>query len=231
MTRLPHPGIRRMNVLPQQTNVPFHRIEMALILRRRLADLLLIGITVTALIVLFILTPTLGIVGWLYVLQHLIVVTIAMTRSEPRAVDYSALSSVAVGVAYLCPYAQVICLYWWPGRMVWPEGGLVLVTVAAVFSVVCLLTMGNQFGVRPALRDLVTRGPYRGVRHPLYLSYVIAAIGFNLQLSNLATLFLVLVGWAAMVYRIRAEERVLSRNPRWLAYAQLVRYRLVPGVW
>ena len=87
------------------------------------------------------------------------------------------------------------------------------------------------FGVRPALRGLVTHGPYRVVRHPLYLSYVIANIGFNLQVWNLATLFLALIGWAAMVYRIRAEERVISRDPVWPDYVALVQYRLVPGVW
>jgi protein-S-isoprenylcysteine O-methyltransferase Ste14 len=58
-----------------------------------------------------------------------------------------------------------------------------------------------------------------------------AAIGFNLQVWNLATLLLVLFGWAAMVYRIIAEERVLSRDPEWPAYVASVRYRLLVGVW
>jgi protein-S-isoprenylcysteine O-methyltransferase Ste14 len=208
-----------------------HLNELAPILERRFADLLLVCVTSAALVVLFLLTPTLGIVGWLYVLQHLLVVGIALTRPEPLVADYSVPSNIAVGVAYLCPYAQVICLYWWPGKVTWPEGGLVLVTLAAVFSVVCLLTLGKRFGVRPALRGLVTGGPYRVVRHPLYLSYVIAGIGFNLQASNLATLLLLFLGWASMVYRIRAEERVLSKNPGWPAYVGLVRYRLVPGLW
>jgi protein-S-isoprenylcysteine O-methyltransferase Ste14 len=201
------------------------------ILERRLADLLLVFVTSAALVVLFLLTPTFGIVGWLYVMQHLLVLGMALTRPEPLVADNSVPSNVAVGAAYVSPYAQVICLYWWPGKVAWPEGGLVLVTLAAVFSVVCLLTIGNQFGVRPALRGLVTGGPYRLVRHPLYLSYVIAAIGFNLQVWNLATLLLVLLGWAALVYRILSEERVLSRDAGWPAYVALVRYRLVPRVW
>ena len=215
----------------QHIGVQSHLIELASILERRLADLLLFGVTATALVVLFLLTPNLGIVGWIYVMQHLLVLGFALTRPEPLVADYSVPSNIAVGVAYACPYAQVICLYWWPGKVAWPQGGLVLVTFAAVFSVVCLLTLGKRFGVRPALRGLVTRGPYRVVRHPLYLSYVIAAIGFNLQVWNVATLLLSLLGWAAMVCRIRAEERVPFRDPGWASYVALVRYRLAPGLW
>jgi len=91
--------------------------------------------------------------------------------------------------------------------------------------------MGRRFGVRPALRGLVTTGLYRFVRHPMYLSYIIADIGYNLQEWNFVTLLLVLVGWMSLVYRIHAEERVISQHAEWAAYAALARYRLFPGVW
>jgi protein-S-isoprenylcysteine O-methyltransferase Ste14 len=91
--------------------------------------------------------------------------------------------------------------------------------------------MGRLFGVRPALRGLVTRGPYKLVRHPIYLSYVIADIGYNLQEWNSVTIALVLIGWASLVYRINAEERLLSHHPGWQTYAASVRSRLLPGVW
>jgi protein-S-isoprenylcysteine O-methyltransferase Ste14 len=221
--------VNAANATKQLVGLP--TIELSPILQRRFADLLLFCVTATALVFLFLLTPTVGIVGWLYVLQHLIVLGMALTRRDPLVADYSAPSSIAVGVAYVCPYAQVICLYWWPGKVTWPEAGLVLTTLAAVLSIVCLVTLGKRFGVRPALRGLVTAGPYRLVRHPLYLSYVIAAIGFNLQVWNLATILLVLLGWAAMVYRIVSEERLLARDPNWPTYVALVRYRLIPGVW
>jgi protein-S-isoprenylcysteine O-methyltransferase Ste14 len=199
--------------------------------KRRFADLLLLGVTSIELIVIFLLTQSFTIVDRIYVLQHLIVLGIALTRDSPRAWDYSMSSSVAVGVAYIYPYAQVIYLRLSSGYIVSPVAGLILVTFAAILSLISLLMMGRAFGVRPALRDLVTTGPYRFVRHPMYLAYFLADIGYNLQESNVVTVLFVLVGWVSLVYRIRAEERVLSQHPAWPAYLSLVRYRIFPGLW
>jgi len=198
---------------------------------RRFADLLLFCVTLTELVILFLWTSTFTITDWIYVLQHFIVLGIAVTRPHPRVRDHSIASSMAVGVAYAYSYAQVIYLRWSPGYVAWPAAGLVLVTLAAGLSLVSLLALGRNFGIRPALRNLVTSGPYRFVRHPMYLSYVLADIGYNLQEWNSVTLLLVLIGWASLVYRIHAEERLLSQHSEWPAYAVLARYRLFPGLW
>jgi len=200
-------------------------------LRRRFADLLLFCVTSTELVILFLLTLTFGIADWIYVLQHAVVLGIALARPTPTARDYSIASSTAVIVAYAYPYAQVICLRWSPGDVAWPEVGLALVIFAAGLSLVTLLTLGRLFGVRPAVRGLATSGPYRFVRHPMYFSYILADIGYNLEEWNLVTLLLVLIGWAALVYRIYAEERVLSQHSGWQSYAASVRSRLFPGLW
>jgi protein-S-isoprenylcysteine O-methyltransferase Ste14 len=198
---------------------------------RRFADLLLFCVTLAELVILFLLTPTFTITDWIYVLQHFIVLAIAVMRPRPKVWDYSVASSVAVGIAYVYPYAQVIYLRWSPGYVTSPTAGLVLVTLAAGLSLVSLLTMGRLFGIRPALRGLVTTGPYKLVRHPIYLSYVIGDIGYNLQEWNFITLLLVLIGWMSLIYRIYAEERLLSQHAEWPAYVTSVRYRLLPGLW
>jgi len=125
----------------------------------------------------------------------------------------------------------VMLLHRFPGHVTWPAGGLVLVIIGAVLSLAGLISLGRFFGVRPALRGLATRGAYGLVRHPLYVSYMIQDVGYNLHEWNVGTLILVALGWASMVYRIHAEERVLSQNADWASYAGRVRYRLVPGVW
>jgi len=198
---------------------------------RRLGDFLLFGVTSVELALLFFLTPTFTIVDWIYVLQHLLVLGIALTRRPPQVQDISLPSSAAVIVAYAYPYAQVIYLRWVPGDPAWPTAGLVLVALATCLSIASLISLGRRFGVFPALRDLQTRGPYRLVRHPMYLAYVIADIGYNLQEWNSGTALLVITGWVSLLYRIHAEERILSHDAGWSAYAASVRHRLLPGLW
>jgi len=48
-------------------------------LGRRLADLLLFCVTATELVILFLLTPTFTIADWIYVMQHLLVLGVALT--------------------------------------------------------------------------------------------------------------------------------------------------------
>jgi protein-S-isoprenylcysteine O-methyltransferase Ste14 len=207
------------------------RSHVSGISRRRLGDFLLFGVTSAELVLLFFLTSTFTITDWVYVSQHLLVLGIALTRPPPEVQDHSLFPSIAVVVSYAYPYAQMTYLRWVPGNPVWPAGGLVLVLLAACLSFASLLSLGRCFGIWPALRGLAMKGPYRFVRHPMYLAYVLADIGINLQEWNFGTALLVMAGWASLFYRIRAEERILSQDAGWSTYVALVRYRLFPGLW
>jgi protein-S-isoprenylcysteine O-methyltransferase Ste14 len=91
--------------------------------------------------------------------------------------------------------------------------------------------LGRSFGVVAADRGLKVRGPYRLVRHPIYLSHSVTLAGFlvaNFQSVNLA---LVCVIMTCQLLRIRSEERVLSHSADYDAYRANVRWRLVPGLY
>ena len=197
----------------------------------RVADFVLFVVTVVELGFLLVLVPRFTATDWIYVAQHVLVLGIALTRHPPRAQDRSPASTVAVVVSYAYPYAQVALLRWGTGYVVWPTVGLLLVTVAAGLSLASLLTLGRGFGLRPALRHLATTGSYRLVRHPIYLAYILADVGYNLTEWARGSVLLMLVGWASLVYRIQAEERILSQDGAWADYRASVRYRLIPRIW
>lgn len=80
---------------------------------------------------------------------------------------------------------------------------------------------------------LVSSGPYRHVRHPLYLATIIAFVGIGLVLGNwCAVAALGILPTTALVHRIRVEEQILERSlgHDYAAYANS-RARLVPRVW
>ncbi len=75
-------------------------------------------------------------------------------------------------------------------------------------------------------------GPYRFVRHPGYVGYILQPLGTALLLGSLWALIPGIVAVAAMVTRTSLEDRMLQAGlPGYQEYAQSIRYRLVPGVW
>jgi len=79
---------------------------------------------------------------------------------------------------------------------------------------------------------VVTHGPYRFVRHPIYLGGVLVMLGESLWLGSNLALVAMCVPTAILVARIHLEERFLLANLQGYGdYAARVRQRLIPGVW
>ena len=116
-----------------------------------------------------------------------------------------------------------------------PEGaGVTLQMIGLGWQVLSKATLGRSFGLLPATRGLVTGGPYRVVRHPIYLGYLVSHLGFLLtnfswqNMAVLATLYL------AQIVRMVREEAVLEAGEQQRAYREYraaVRYRIVPYVY
>ena len=97
----------------------------------------------------------------------------------------------------------------------------------SIWIVACL---GRSTSVAPQARRLVTGGPYRIVRHPLYLCEEIAILGIVLvKLSPLA-LAVAAVQWAFQLKRMHEEEKVLRQAfPAYDRYAASVP-RVIPRI-
>lgn len=93
------------------------------------------------------------------------------------------------------------------------------------------LVLRRSFGIAPANRGLKLTGPYRVVRHPMYGGYLLSHIGIFLLMPSWLNLTVYVIGWAAQIRRLGAEERILSLDPKYTQYMSEVRYRLIPGVY
>jgi protein-S-isoprenylcysteine O-methyltransferase Ste14 len=106
-----------------------------------------------------------------------------------------------------------------------------LTMIGSVGAVVALSQLGRSFSIMAESRQLVTTGPYRLVRHPLYLAEGIATVGVFMQFASVWTALLLAVQIAFQLRRIHNEELVLTtRFPGYTAYSQTTA-RLIPGIY
>lgn len=79
---------------------------------------------------------------------------------------------------------------------------------------------------------VITSGPYRYVRHPMYAMMFLMWPGTALLLGSGWALIPAAAIIAVFVIRTALEDRMLQAElPGYAEYAQRTRYRLVPGVW
>ena len=90
--------------------------------------------------------------------------------------------------------------------------------------------LGRNFGIIPAHRGVSERGPYKLVRHPLYASYFLMHAAFVAANTSAWNIGLWIAAEAAQMWRTVFEERVLRTDPRYVAYQQRVRWRMIPFV-
>jgi len=105
-----------------------------------------------------------------------------------------------------------------------------LMVAGLAVNIAAKLFLNRSFGVVAANRGVKRGGPYRLVRHPMYLGYFATQFGFLLSSFSIQNLALYLIAWVFQLLRILEEERFLSLDPAYRAYQSTVRYRLFPGL-
>ncbi|MBV1689350.1 isoprenylcysteine carboxylmethyltransferase family protein [Novosphingobium sp. G106] len=109
------------------------------------------------------------------------------------------------------------------------QAALGLSAVGGIIAIWAKLALRRSFGAIAANRGVKRGGPYRFVRHPMYLGYILIQIGFLLGYFSFPLLGLYVVVWAIQILRIREEEKVLLQDAAYREFANDVPRRLVPG--
>ena len=95
--------------------------------------------------------------------------------------------------------------------------------------------LGRQWSAQVELRaehELIERGPYAWVRHPLYAGLAGVSIALALVTANGLWVGFALLVLAFLPVRILREEKMmLAGVPGYADYTQAVRYRLLPRIW
>jgi protein-S-isoprenylcysteine O-methyltransferase Ste14 len=79
---------------------------------------------------------------------------------------------------------------------------------------------------------VITTGPYRVVRHPMYLGSIVFLISIPLALGSLYALIPSALCMVLLIIRTHLEDKTLHAELEgYPEYAQKTRFRLFPGIW
>jgi protein-S-isoprenylcysteine O-methyltransferase Ste14 len=131
------------------------------------------------------------------------------------------------------------------GRLHWSDGVPVWLQAAGLMGVACGFALFfwamsvNRFFSSVARiqadrgQHVITAGPYGLVRHPGYSGAILLILASGLALGSwIAATFVVVLGIPLLFRRAVREDGMLNAElPGYRAYANRVRWRVLPGIW
>lgn len=130
--------------------------------------------------------------------------------------------------------AGITCLAAATAQTHWAPRSIIVIALGMVIGLYTIThnRIGN-FNVAPPLKthaQLITSGPYRWVRHPMYLSVIVVLIGLCLHAGTVPAWVGALVSSNAMYQKTIIEEGLLmERFPEYAAYRASTK-RMLPFI-
>lgn len=175
------------------------------------------------------------IIFWL-VLARYVKVTVQRQAALPRVLNlallYGAIALLAgpfVPISWLT--VRVLPRSQWKS---WCAVGAALTLFGVLFMLWARICLGRNWSLVAAVKgdhELVTVGPYRWVRHPIYSGLMLGFIGTAVAIGQWRGVLAVALALIAILQRIVVEERLMRQQfgAVYDAYAQRVR-ALIPGL-
>jgi len=160
---------------------------------------------------------------------YLLLALLIMTRSPAKAQADGLLPRIAAFVGTYLPWT--ITSFGKTEQALPNLLSTACVLIGMIMMLVTIRHLGRSFSLVPQARSVVQTGPYRWIKHPLYLSEEIAILGVVLQYLTPVTVTVLVLHIGVQVCRILYEEDLLRRNcPEYSSY-EASRSRLIPYVW
>jgi len=161
---------------------------------------------------------------------YALLVFLYIVRSSARSTTPSLFAKTIAVVSTFLPFTIPLLSTPSDNPAIAISAGVVTISgiIIAIYSV---STLGGSFSIIPQARKLVQSGPYKYVRHPVYLGELISILGIVLsRLSTMAMAIYCLLT-ALLIYRALQEEKLLAGIfPEYAIYS-LRRARFIPGIY
>lgn len=174
-------------------------------------------------------------------LANFFIILLGQTRAKIHQLDIASGLLIGITVGFFLPAIQylttdnasVVGRYTW-GFPYLNLFGLLLLAAGIALQATGIRTLGKQWSVHIKANhpQLIRKGVYGYIRHPIYTGLLLQFLGFSIIMSNwLAYILIFLPNFASFYYRCFVEEKVLTSKlgPEYLEYQKTTK-RIIPGV-
>lgn len=179
--------------------------------------------------------------AWDLIIFFWLITALRVKRAvQVQGVGQRLLHSSVLAIAAVLLFAQ------WPdlgplNARAWPKlasfaiTGIVLTFAGVLIAILAKVYLGANWSGRPSIKEgheLIRKGPYAVVRHPIYSGLLLAAVGTAVafgQDRNLLALPLVLFGFWL---KLRTEEKFMTQafGDQYVAYQKSVKRAMIPYI-
>ncbi len=172
---------------------------------------------------------------WLILIAYLTVCAKGVKREPQGHLLQSFGLMFAIIAAFLLPYLPIFnFVNFAPVNPVLSSIGVILCFAGMVFLVWARQNLGRNWSQTVSIKkghELVTSGPYRYVRHPMYAGGLIAAIGSAIVCGGTFIFLLVILG-ALFLWRVGAEDKLMAEQfPNEYPEYKKRTKALIPFIW